>query len=301
MDTSDKSVEQRHSGVSRSEAAAGGERGDNHSANINIGAIGFGLKVIAAEYETPDAPEKVKAFYDDKMKMFGTVLTCSGHSGADVHINKHGDDKKLTCSETNGDRLGTQDRHRRRRAPGFDRAEWIGNAVWDGVHPDARKERRQADDVEAVASGQWLVASKHRNWCCCGTPFASFEALDSRVVILRRASARREDLRFSAPRTRAHRSAAGRQQILRLRARKKRERSAQDDNSENQSGRFGPRGTRSFVSSYPAFRFAPCWAVMTRACGALVVLDAGCHDTQRWRSCLSKLKSPGSRRGFSNY
>jgi len=76
--------------------------GDNHSANINIGAFGFGLKVIAAEYETPDAPEKVKAFYDDKMKMFGTVLTCSGHSGADVHINKHGDDKKLDCSDTNG-------------------------------------------------------------------------------------------------------------------------------------------------------------------------------------------------------
>ena len=36
------------------------ENGDNHAANINIGAAGFGLKVIAAEYETDDAPEKVK-------------------------------------------------------------------------------------------------------------------------------------------------------------------------------------------------------------------------------------------------
>ena len=80
--------------------------GDTHSANINIGAIGFGLKVIAAEYETDDSPEKVKAFYEDKMKAFGTTLTCNGHSGSsDVHISSHKDDndKKLNCSDTHGD------------------------------------------------------------------------------------------------------------------------------------------------------------------------------------------------------
>jgi hypothetical protein len=80
--------------------------GDTHSANINIGAIGFGLKVIAAEYETDDPPEKVKAFYQDKMKAFGTTLVCSGHSGgSDVHISPHkdDDDKKLSCSDTHGD------------------------------------------------------------------------------------------------------------------------------------------------------------------------------------------------------
>jgi hypothetical protein len=80
--------------------------GDSHSANINIGAIGFGLKVIAAEYETDDSPEKVKAFYQDKMKAFGTTLVCSGHSGgSDVHISSHkdDDDKKLSCSDTHGD------------------------------------------------------------------------------------------------------------------------------------------------------------------------------------------------------
>ncbi|HTV66179.1 MAG TPA: hypothetical protein VMD98_11265 [Bryocella sp.] len=79
---------------------------DHHSANINIGAAGFGLKVIAAEYETNDPPEKVKAFYEDKMKRFGTTLVCNGHSGgSDVHISKHDDDndKKLSCSDTHGD------------------------------------------------------------------------------------------------------------------------------------------------------------------------------------------------------
>jgi hypothetical protein len=90
--------------------------GDNHSANINIGAVGFGLKVIAAEYETNDSPEKVKAFYQDKLKSFGQVLVCNGHSGgSDVHMGKHGDDEdqKLTCKDTHGDgwelKTGTSD------------------------------------------------------------------------------------------------------------------------------------------------------------------------------------------------
>ena len=90
--------------------------GDNHSANINIGAFGFGLKVIAAEYETDDAPEKVKAFYEDKMKMFGPMIVCNGHGdGSDVHVSRHGkdNDKKLDCSGTNGDgweiKTGTSD------------------------------------------------------------------------------------------------------------------------------------------------------------------------------------------------
>src|SRR5215471_12713446 len=82
------------------------ENGDNHSANINLGAAGFGLKVIAAEYETGDSPDKVKAFYEDKMKKFGSVLVCKGHSGgSDVNISMHkkDDDNKLSCSDTKGD------------------------------------------------------------------------------------------------------------------------------------------------------------------------------------------------------
>ena len=80
------------------------ENGDNHSANVNIGAMGFGLKVVAAEYETDDAPEKVKAFYQNKMKTFGDVLVCTGHSGgSDVRIDSKGGDAKLTCKGTHGD------------------------------------------------------------------------------------------------------------------------------------------------------------------------------------------------------
>src|SRR5271166_5304688 len=64
------------------------ENGDNHAANVNIGAMGFGLKVVAAEYETDDSPERVKAFYQDKLKTFGNVLVCNEHiGGSDVHID----------------------------------------------------------------------------------------------------------------------------------------------------------------------------------------------------------------------
>src|SRR5581483_10131671 len=92
--------------------------GDNHSANINMGAFGFGLKVIAAEYDTPDSPDKVKAFYEDKMKGFGSVLVCKGHSqSSDTHITLHkgkdDSDKKLACDDTTGDgweiKTGTSD------------------------------------------------------------------------------------------------------------------------------------------------------------------------------------------------
>jgi hypothetical protein len=80
------------------------ENGDNHAANVNLGAMGFGLKVIAAEYETDDAPGKVKAFYQDKMKTFGDVLVCNGHNGgSDVHINSKGEDTKLSCKDAHGD------------------------------------------------------------------------------------------------------------------------------------------------------------------------------------------------------
>ena len=94
---------------------------DNHSANINLGAVGFGLRVIAAEYETDDPPDKVKSFYEEKMKKFGSTLTCKGHSGgSDVNAGissgwEHRKDKddKLTCSDSSGEgweiKAGTSD------------------------------------------------------------------------------------------------------------------------------------------------------------------------------------------------
>lgn len=84
--------------------------GDKHRANVNIGGENFGLKVIAAEYVTPDAPEKVKAFYEDKLKKFGNVLVCRGRSSD--HGSMHDGDDKLTCKDAHGDgwevKVGTE-------------------------------------------------------------------------------------------------------------------------------------------------------------------------------------------------
>jgi hypothetical protein len=83
------------------------ENGDKHRANVNIGAMGFGVKVIAAEYNTPDPPEKVKEFYLDKLAKYGKVLECRGGGGsdsADVRMGKNDDlDKPVSCGNSKGD------------------------------------------------------------------------------------------------------------------------------------------------------------------------------------------------------
>jgi len=82
------------------------EGDNNHRANVNIGAMGFGVKVIAVEYNTPDSPEKVKAFYLDKLTKYGKVLECSGSGdggNTDVKMDRHDDlDKPVTCDNTKG-------------------------------------------------------------------------------------------------------------------------------------------------------------------------------------------------------
>jgi len=77
--------------------------GDKHRANVNLAGLGFGLKVIAAEYVTPDSPDKVKGFYEDKLKEFGDVLVCKGHSSHENVSVKGEDDDKLTCKDSHGD------------------------------------------------------------------------------------------------------------------------------------------------------------------------------------------------------
>jgi hypothetical protein len=52
--------------------------GDAKSANVNLSAFGYGLKVVALEYESDDAPAKVIAFYQDQLKKYGNVLQCHG-------------------------------------------------------------------------------------------------------------------------------------------------------------------------------------------------------------------------------
>ncbi len=82
-----------------------GDSDDEKSANVNISTSQFGLKVVALNYETDDAPDKVVAYYKDQLKKYGSVLEChtQGRSASYVHHSDKGDSDQLTCEgENNG-------------------------------------------------------------------------------------------------------------------------------------------------------------------------------------------------------
>ena len=86
------------------------EDGEEKSANVNISAGFFGLKVVAIEYESDDPPEKIISYYKDQLKKYGNVLEChtSKDIGAQFDIHEGNDDsdhdsKELKCSsDSNG-------------------------------------------------------------------------------------------------------------------------------------------------------------------------------------------------------
>jgi len=50
--------------------------GDEKSANVNMSAFEYGLKVVALEYMSDDPPSKVITYYQDQLKKYGNVLQC---------------------------------------------------------------------------------------------------------------------------------------------------------------------------------------------------------------------------------
>ena len=83
--------------------------GDDKSANVNISGFGFGLKVVALEYQSDDAPAKLVAFYKDQLQKYGAVLEC--HTEKHVDMNMKFDNKssrnshELTCESNNGSNI----------------------------------------------------------------------------------------------------------------------------------------------------------------------------------------------------
>jgi len=72
---------------------------DEKSANVDISAGDYGLKVVAVEYLSDDAPAKVIAFYQDQLKKYGKVLQCHNSHGTSYSYN--GDSDELKCDENN--------------------------------------------------------------------------------------------------------------------------------------------------------------------------------------------------------
>lgn len=72
---------------------------DSGSANVTLGIPGFGLKVIAARFESDDSSDKVLEFYRKEMKTYGSVTECHGN------MDLKGDDpgsQEFTCKEGMG-------------------------------------------------------------------------------------------------------------------------------------------------------------------------------------------------------
>lgn len=78
--------------------------GETKSANVNISSFGYGLRVVALEYESSDAPEKVVDYYKDQLKTYGNVLICHT-SRLDVNADIKNQDRgshALTCEGSAG-------------------------------------------------------------------------------------------------------------------------------------------------------------------------------------------------------
>jgi hypothetical protein len=86
-----------------------GSDGDEKSANVNISGFGFGIKVVALEYESDATPENLVAFYRDQLKKYGNVLECHTASHLDVDMKKSdkskSDSHELTCDTTRGSNI----------------------------------------------------------------------------------------------------------------------------------------------------------------------------------------------------
>jgi hypothetical protein len=89
--------------------------GNDKSANVNISGFGFGLKVIALEYESDDSPAKLVAFYKQQLLKYGKVLEChTAHMNVNTDF-KNSDEShhELTCEGTSGNnvelKVGTEE------------------------------------------------------------------------------------------------------------------------------------------------------------------------------------------------
>ena len=68
------------------------KEGDNDSsANVNLSAFGYGLRVVVLKYESNDAPAKIEKYYQDQMKRYGGVLECHTSHHGDYNANVHND------------------------------------------------------------------------------------------------------------------------------------------------------------------------------------------------------------------
>jgi hypothetical protein len=81
--------------------------GADKSANVNISGFGFGLRVVALQYESNDSPEKVVSYYKDQLKKYGNVLVChTTHLKVDSKPGRDDNSShELTCESSSGNSI----------------------------------------------------------------------------------------------------------------------------------------------------------------------------------------------------
>jgi hypothetical protein len=72
---------------------------DEKSANVELSAGNYGLKVVAIEYLTDDSPAKVIAYYQDQLKRYGHVLQCHNSHGTSYNYSSDSDDLKCDADD----------------------------------------------------------------------------------------------------------------------------------------------------------------------------------------------------------
>jgi hypothetical protein len=89
------------------------ERGEHESANVHVDSRWFGVKVVAAKYESGDAQERILDFYRREMKTYGPVTECRG----DVDFRGGPGARRVVCKEQSSSDdvqlvTGTEERQR---------------------------------------------------------------------------------------------------------------------------------------------------------------------------------------------
>jgi hypothetical protein len=75
---------------------------DKKSADVNLSVPGFSLKVVAAEFTSDDAPDKVIAYYNKELQKYGKPIQCHGAwSGGHVESShdQYEGSKPVSCGK----------------------------------------------------------------------------------------------------------------------------------------------------------------------------------------------------------
>jgi hypothetical protein len=80
---------------------------NNSNANLSLFTSAFGFKLVIANYDSDDAPDKIVTFYRDKLKKYGKVLEChASKQGVTTHADSDNDDSKSKELKCDGDNKG---------------------------------------------------------------------------------------------------------------------------------------------------------------------------------------------------